>query len=240
MSKIYKHDYVDIKIAELIGTYNENGVQTGLYDSVGYGKVCCNSNYSGATFVGCMLAFLQQATGINIFIFYSNTLFTNLSNEVSLFTTNFTSGMMGITDFIFSIVGCVMLGYFGRKTIMIYGNLIMAGSLVALGIFTLYGWTVFEFGAIMTFHMAFQASSGPITYLYMAEIMEDKGISIGNFIMCVSTFLVAAIFPFVAVNLDQATFGYIWMCTGCITGLGAFFVALFMQETKGLSLDQVK
>jgi len=36
----------------------------------------------------------------------------------------------------------------------------------------------------------------------MAEIMEDKGFSIGNFIMCVSTFLVAAIFPFVAVNLD--------------------------------------
>jgi len=36
----------------------------------------------------------------------------------------------------------------------------------------------------------------------MAEIMEDKGISIGNFIMCVSTFLVAAIFPFVAVKLD--------------------------------------
>ena len=71
----------------------------------------------------------------------------------------------------------------------------------------------------------------------MAEIMEDKGISIGNFIMCVSTFLVAAIFPFVAVNLDQKSFGYIWLCTGCITGLGAVFVGLFMQETKGLSLE---
>jgi hypothetical protein len=71
----------------------------------------------------------------------------------------------------------------------------------------------------------------------MAEIMEDKGISMGNFIMCISTFLVAAIFPFVAANLDQATFGYIWLCTGGITGLGIIFVSLFMKETKGLSLD---
>jgi len=84
-----------------------------------------------------MLAFLQQATGINIFIFYSNTLFTNLSNEVDLFTTNFTSGMMGITDFLFSVAGCVMLGYLGRKTILIYGNLVMAVSLIGLGFFTL-------------------------------------------------------------------------------------------------------
>jgi hypothetical protein len=63
--------------------------------------------------------------------------------------------MMGITDFTFSVIGCVMLGYFGRKTILIYGNFIMAVSLCALGVFTLQGWTVFEFIMIMTFHMAF-------------------------------------------------------------------------------------
>ena len=63
--------------------------------------------------------------------------------------------MMGVTDFIFSVIGCIMLGYFGRKSILINGNFIMAASLLGLGVFTLLEWTVFEFGMIMTFHMAF-------------------------------------------------------------------------------------
>ena len=102
-----------------------------------------------------MIALLQQTTGINIFIFYSNTLFTNLSNEISLFTTNFTSGMMGITDFLFSVLGCILLRSLGRKTMLVYGNIIMALSLLGLGIFTLKDWTILEFSMIMVFHMAF-------------------------------------------------------------------------------------
>lgn len=111
--------------------------------------------------------------------------------------------MMGITDFSFSIIGCIMLGYFGRKTILMYGNFIMACSLIGLGFFTLYEWTILEFVMIMTFHMAFQASTGCITYLYMAEIMEDKGISIGNFIFGLTTLLVAALFPFIHSGIAQ-------------------------------------
>ena len=50
---------------------------------------------------------------------------------------------------------------------------------------------------IMIFNMAFQASTGPIAYLYMAEIMTDIGVSIGNFIMLVMTLIVAVIMPFI-------------------------------------------
>ena len=137
MSRIYAPLYVDVRIAEIVSTYNEEGVETGLAESISYPKVCCSPKYSQATFVGCMIALLQQTTGINIFIFYSNTLFTNLSKEISLFTPNFTSGMMGITDFVFSVVGCVLLNSLGRKTMLFYGDVIMAISLLALGVFTL-------------------------------------------------------------------------------------------------------
>jgi len=58
MGKIYKPLYVDVKIGELVSTYAEGGVVTGKLDEVSYSKVCCNSKYSQATFVGCMLAFL--------------------------------------------------------------------------------------------------------------------------------------------------------------------------------------
>ena len=108
-------------------------------ESLGYYKVCCNKDYRKANTLGSMIALLQQTTGINIFIFYSNTLFTKLAEDVPLFTADFTSGMMGIVDLLFSIVGCILLGYFGRKSIMIWGNLLMTLSLVGLGYFTLQG-----------------------------------------------------------------------------------------------------
>lgn len=59
MGKIYKPLFKNVKIAELVSTYAEEGVVTGKVNEVGYGKVLCNPKYSHATFVGCSLAFLQ-------------------------------------------------------------------------------------------------------------------------------------------------------------------------------------
>lgn len=130
-------------------------------NKIGCYKVCCGKEYRRANTLGCMVAFLQQATGINIFIFYSNTLFTKLQNDVPLFTPNFTSGMMGLVDFLFSILGCYLLGFLGRKTIMIWGSVIMTLSLIGLGVFNLKEdpdqniWTYLQFAMIMIFNMAF-------------------------------------------------------------------------------------
>jgi len=72
MSKIYHPALVQERIDEVQGNSDENEENT---NDVSYGKVCCSGQYKNATYVGCTLAVLQQLTGINFIMFYSNTLF---------------------------------------------------------------------------------------------------------------------------------------------------------------------
>ena len=73
----------------------------------------------------------------------------------------------------------------------------------------------------------------------MAEIMTDKGVAIGNFIMLIMTLIVAVIFPFISDELTGDQFGYIWLTTGGITFLGTIYMCIFMKETKGLTQKEI-
>ncbi len=48
-------------------------------DDKTYSVICYSPKYRRATWVGCILSVLQQLTGINAIMFYSNILFKGLS-----------------------------------------------------------------------------------------------------------------------------------------------------------------
>lgn len=133
MSKIYHATVVQEKIDEI----QAGGVDTTHAEdigNIGYGAVCCNPTYSRATFVGCSLSIFQQLTGINVIMFYSTTIFKNAGFEASTIT-----GLVGIVNFAATLVGMVLLGNFGRKTLMFFMNVLMAVDLVSLGFFSIKG-----------------------------------------------------------------------------------------------------
>lgn len=121
-------------------------------------------------------------------MFYSNELFTNLGG---IWTPSFVTGTIGIVNFICSIIGIILLGYYGRRTLMLWGYLIMTLSLVSLGVFSILSTNenltdyavIGELVSIGFFLLAFETSSGPVTWVYLAEIMQDKGFSIANFLI---------------------------------------------------------
>ena len=133
MKKIYHPHVVQERIDEIAG----GGVDISHTDEVaniGYGAVCCGPQYSRATFVGCSLSIFQQMTGINVIMFYSNTIFKNAGVPATTVT-----GLVGIVNFVSTLIGMVFLGYFGRKTLMLVFNVLMALDLAGLGIFSLKG-----------------------------------------------------------------------------------------------------
>ena len=184
MKKIYVQGAVDEKIAEI-----EEGVNRknpGTIQTISIKKVCCSPFYYRSTIIGCMLAVFQQTTGINIFVFYSNELFTNLGSD---FPPSLITGLIGSINFVFSLIGILLLGYFGRRKLMLFGYILMTIALVGLGISTILstsenltdGAVYGELASIALFIMAYETSAGPVTWVYLAEIMQDKAFSFANF-----------------------------------------------------------
>jgi len=88
----------------------------------------------------------------------------------------------------------------------------------------------------MAFVCAFEFGPGPIVWLYMGEIMNDKGLSIGA---AVNWTLVLIISLFTPTLMDASDWGTFLMF-GCFNVCGTIFIMLFMKETKGLKDEEVK
>jgi len=66
-------------------------------------------------------------------MFYSNTIFSNLGN----ISPDMITFMVGVVNFLATFGGLFLLFKFGRRTIMIIGNLSMAVVLFLVGYFSL-------------------------------------------------------------------------------------------------------
>lgn len=82
--------------------------------------------------VGCGLAVVQQATGINTFNYYAPTILesTGLGASASLIATI----AVGVTSVTMTIVGIVLLGYMNRRPLLITGFAGVAASQLALSL----------------------------------------------------------------------------------------------------------
>ena len=93
----------------------------------------------------------------------------------------------------------------------------------------------------MIFIVFFEFSLGPLLWIYMAEIMTEKGMSIGAGLNWVATVIIALftvpiIDSFGGKDLGS---GRLFVSCGAITLLTALFCLFILKETKGLSNKQV-
>ena len=146
-------------------------------ENLGYGTLCCSPKYRRATLVGIFISVFSQLTGINMIMFYSNMLFKGLDMSATTVTA-----LIGIVNFLATLVGLGLLACAGRKTIMLVFNAAMALTLFMLAFFAFEHNTIGMVVSVLLFICFFEFSSGPITWLYMAEILQDKALSIGAFL----------------------------------------------------------
>ena len=85
--------------------------------------------------------------------------------------------LVNLANFIFVLPAIPLLGYLGRKTLMMIMTSVMFASLLIMVIFT--EWVVIgasnliEIICVMVFVGGFEMSYGPILWLYLAEICTD-------------------------------------------------------------------
>lgn len=136
--------------------------------------------------------------------------------------------MINTFNFLGALAAIPLLKYFGRRPLLI---ITFFGCTVFL-VVNAYVLTVSgKLTATILFIILFELGPGPICWLYMSEIMNEKGVAVGTFINWSFTFLTGLITPILFNYLGQRTF-LIFSCTCCI---GFLFVCIFIKETKGLN-----
>ncbi|KAG2203486.1 hypothetical protein INT47_008213 [Mucor saturninus] len=198
-------------------------------------------------FVGSMLMFFQQFTGMNALVYYAPKIFKSIGltgDSVSLLAT----GVVGIINFVGTIPTVILLDVLGRKTALMVASLVMGVCMLVVAIITALcqhdwpshsaeGWVSVAF--IYIFICGFAVAWGPIPWVVCAEIFplrsRAKGMSVTTSSNWMNNFIIGLIVP---VMLENITYGtYIFFA--CFLFLSFAFVWYFVPETKGRSLEEM-
>mmetsp|Transcript_115680 Transcript_115680/g.160524 ORF Transcript_115680/g.160524 Transcript_115680/m.160524 type:complete len:261 (+) Transcript_115680:822-1604(+) len=187
--------------------------------------------YKKAAYVAVLLGAFQQLCGINAIIFYSASIF-----EQSGFTNpNLSVTIVNAANFISAVPPVFFLNYVGRRTVMLVCCFFMTISLVFMGVATMNEWGTAELLFTILFVVLFEFSTGPITWLYIAEVTNDKGASAATFVLQFFTLL----FGLITLYLFDGLGGWTFIIFGIFAGIETLFLFFVVKETKGLSEVQV-
>lgn len=198
-----------------------------------------DKKYSFPLKLAFLVAFFNQLSGINAFLYYAPRIFEEggLGESTSLLS----SVGIGVINLIFTFIGISLIDKKGRRSLMYYGSFgyIISLSLVACAFF-------FQWGGILIplFLFLFIAShaigQGAIIWVYISEIfpnhLRNSGQSFGTSVH----WILAAIIPsFVPVLFSTIGAGVVFLIFACFMVLQLLFVHYMMPETKGIPLEEL-
>lgn len=198
------------------------------------------------TAVGTGVAFFQQFSGINGFIYYAPILFRSLGqdDEMSLIL----SGTLNIGQLVAVIVCFFIIDRVGRRPLAIWGALGMATPYIIMSVLVgLYssdwagnkaaGWATTAMAYVYT--MAYGVSYSPLTWALPSEVFPNgtraKGVALSTSVVWLANFIIGVIVP---TMIEEAGFGtYVFFAIWCL--LAAVWAYFLVPETKGRTLEQM-
>ena len=209
-------------------------------DKVAFGELF-KGRMGYVVFLGSMLAFFQQITGINVVVNYAPSILANLGIAGSdpLLQTVY----IGIANLVFTVVALWLVDKFGRKTLLISGCF---GCTAALAYLT-YAYSIANPSslgvllAILAYIGFFALSLSPLMFVVTSEIYPSH---IRGTAMAVSTgiswgcaFLVVQLYPWMETTLGtNVAFGIF----GALCLAAGLFIKFLIPETKGKSLEDIQ
>ena len=197
-------------------------------------------------FISLGLMFFQQASGVNCVIFYANEIFKSAG-----YTTNphIPTVIVGAVLVATTIVACVLMDLAGRRPLLMFGSFLMTLSHCALGAFhylndekhikTDLSWM--PLASLIVFIVAFSLGWGPIPWLVMSEIFPVQVRGLASSIATLFNWTMAFIVTWQFANMQETfhQYGSFWFF-GCWCAISFIYVAAFLPETKGKSLEEIQ
>ena len=228
-SKINPNGFFD----ELVSEIKADNSKQNIKDSIFFSK------YRFPLKLAFLVAFFNQLSGINAFLYYAPRIFEEggLGENTSLLS----SVGIGVTNLRFTFIGISLIDKLGRRQLMYIGSFgyIISLSLVACAFF-------FQWGGILIpiFLFIFIAShaigQGTVIWVFISEIfpnhLRNAGQSFGSSVHWVLAAIIPAFIPILFTSIGA---GVVFLFFSFFMMLQLIFVHSMMPETRGISLEKL-
>ncbi len=203
------------------------------------GETIYMKKYRFPLMLAFLIAFFNQFSGINAFLYYAPRIFEQAGLGES--TALLSSIGIGVTNLIFTLFGVYLIDRLGRKTLMYIGSI---GYIISLGLVS----TAFFLGwgglAVPIFLFMFIAShaigQGAIIWVFISEIFPNNLRASGQSFGTSTHWVLAAIIPsLVPILFSTIGAGVVFMVFAIMMVFQLLFVIFMMPETKGISLEEL-
>lgn len=186
-----------------------------------------------------LIAFFNQFSGINAFLYYAPRIFEEGGLGAS--TALLSSVGIGFVNLIFTLIGINLIDRLGRKILMYIGSV---GYIISLSLIAASFLLEWEGLALPLFLFLFIAShaigQGAIIWVFISEIYPNHLRSAGQSFGTSTHWVLAAIIPsLVPVLFATIGAGVVFTVFAFMMVLQLLFVYFWMPETKGVSLESL-
>jgi sugar porter (SP) family MFS transporter len=198
-----------------------------------------NKKYRTPLLLAFFIAFFNQTSGINAFLYYAPRIFelAGLAKSASFLS----SIGIGIINLIFTLIGISLIDKYGRKTLMYIGSL---GYIISLGLVSLaffMGWKgMFVPVFFFIFIAAHAIGQGSVIWVFISELFPNKlraaGQSFGSSVHWILAALIPSFIPFLFKEIGTTTV-FTFFCLMMVCQL--VWVIFKMPETKGQTLEDL-
>ena len=196
--------------------------------------------YRHIVFLAFAIAFFNQFSGINAFLYYSKRIFVEagLADQAALLG----SIGIGIANLIFTLLGMYLIDRLGRKKLMYIGSVGYIISLLFVSLAFFYHWSGIVVPiSLFVFIGAHAIGQGAVIWVFISEIFPNHvrsyGQSIGTSTHWVLAFIIPASVPLMIAKIGAGT---MFLIFAVMMVFQLLWVRFMMPETKGISLEELE
>ena len=233
-----------LNVLELMGSPNSKAELQEIIDSVHMERgmkqePVWNRKYAFPIFLAISIGLLNQLSGINAILYYSNFIFA--SAGFGSLSSGFQTVLVGVVNLLATFLGMTMIDKLGRKTLLLIGSVGMVFTLAAVAqIFHSNTHQSLLVWMLMIYILFFAISQGSVIWVYIAEVfpnrVRSKGQSIGCSAHWISAALITLYFPRISAHSTAAPFAFF----AAMMAVQFILVLLVFPETRGITLEQLQ
>ena len=199
-----------------------------------------NRSYRTPLLLAFLIAFFNQLSGINAFLYYAPRIFELAGLEKS--AALLSSAGIGVINLVFTLLGMSLIDKIGRRQLMYIGSIGYISSLVMIAIAFHLHWSGMAVpGFLFLFIASHAIGQGTVIWVFIAEIFPNHlradGQAFGSSVHWVLAAIIPSLMPWLIGSLGiSVVFAFFAM----MMVLQLLFVWRMMPETKGVALEALE